>query len=76
MTVKEYMYIKYVKTAEFQRALGYLNGNKVGKIVGTRSYSKNVSLVPIPSLSYISVNKQGERGTFSTSAEAEAHLKT
>ena len=57
MTVNEYMYKKYIKTAELQRILGYLNGNKIGKIVGTRSYSKNVNLLPIPHLPYISVNE-------------------
>lgn len=55
--INEYMYVKYVKTAELQRVLELLNGNKIASLKGTRSYSKNIDLVPIPHLPYITVNQ-------------------
>lgn len=55
--INEYMYVKYVKTAELQRVLDLLNGNKIASLKGTRSYSKNIDLVPIPHLPYITVNE-------------------
>jgi len=57
MSVNEYLYVKYVKTAELQRVLNYLNGNEIGKVTATRAYSKNVNRLPIPDLPYISVNE-------------------
>lgn len=57
MTVTEYLYVKYIKTAELQRVLELLNGNKIASLKGTRSYSKNIELLPIPHLPYITVNE-------------------
>jgi len=55
--INEYMYVKYVKTAELQRVLTILNGNKIAALKGTRSYSKNVEVLPIPNLPYIKVTE-------------------
>lgn len=55
--ITEYMYVKYAKTAELQRVVNLLNGNIIAGIKGTRSYSKNVDLLPIPHLPYITVNE-------------------
>lgn len=56
-SITEYMYVKYIKTAELQRVLNSLNGNTIAKLTATRSYSKNVDLLPIPHLPYITVNE-------------------
>lgn len=57
MVVNEYLYVKYIKTAELQRVLGFLDGNEIAKMTATRAYSKNVNRLPIPHLPYITVNE-------------------
>lgn len=55
--ITEFMYVKYVKTSELQRVLSLLEGNTIASLKGTRSYSKNVDLLPIPHLPYITVTE-------------------